>query len=406
MLLAVAAVLLVVSGAALFAQVSGDRGIAPVASTTDIAVSGIEVDIHGSSGVEVRERAWREAKRTAWNRLDGPDISDSELESLVAAIVVEDEQIGPRRYIARLGVIFDRQRAGGLLGGIGAQAGSAPMLTLPILAAGGTSTMFEVRNPWQRAWAEHQFGTSPIDYVRPTGISGETLLLTYGQTRRRSRAWWGVVLDEFSAADILVPIARLEYQWPGGPVEGRFTARHGPDNRFLGEFSMRADSVEELPDMLERAVARFDEMFIQALGEGTLRPDPTLTLDKIEVSPEIRALVDEAIRAEEAEQALAAGETFDQAFSDIPPVAQPVQAPVATAITVQAVTPDPRSFDAALTGIRSLPGVRGIAVSSTAIGGTSVLQVNYAGNMAQLASDLRNTGWQVTEGNNALAIAR
>jgi hypothetical protein len=369
-------------------------------------VSGIEVDLRGNSGVEAREKAWREAKRTAWNRLGGPDISDSELETLVAAIIVEEEQIGPRRYIARLGVIFDRQRAGGLLGGVGAQAQSAPILTLPVLVAGGASTMFEVRNPWQRAWAEHQFGTSPIDYVRPAGVSGESLLLTYGQTRRRSRGWWAVVLDEFRAADILVPIARLEYQWPGGPVEGHFTARHGPDNRFLDEFSMQADSVEELPDMLERAVARFDEMFMQALGDGTLRPDPTLTLDKIEVSPELRALLEEAIRAEEAELALATGETFDEVFADIPPEAQPVQAPVATAITVQAVTPDPRSFDAALTGLRSLPGVRGLAVSSTAIGGTSVLRVDYVGDIGQLASDLRNTGWQVTEGNNALAIAR
>ena len=50
-------------------------------------------------------------------------------------------------------------------------------------------TMFEVRNPWQRAWAEHQFGSSAIDYVRPAGSGGESLLLTYGQTGRRSRAW-------------------------------------------------------------------------------------------------------------------------------------------------------------------------------------------------------------------------
>ncbi len=405
-LLAVAAVLLVVAGGALFAQVGGERGIAPVAITTDIEVPGIEVDVHANSGVEAREQAWREAQRIAWTRLDGPAIADSVLDSLVAAIVVEEERIGPRRYIARLGVIFDRKRAGGLLGGEGTQARSSPILILPTLVSGGTSTMFEVRNPWQRAWAEHQFGTSPIDYVRPAGVGGESLLLTYGQTRRRSRAWWGVILDEFGAADILVPVARLEYLWPGGPVEGHFTARHGPDNRFFGEFSMRADSIDKLPEMLDRAVARFDEMFTQALAQGTLRPDPTLTLDKIEVSPEIRALLEEALRAEDAERAIAAGETFDQAFSDIPPATQPVQAPVATAITVQAATPDPRSFDAALTGIRSLPGVRGLAVSSTAIGGTSVIRVDYVGDIAQLASDLRSTGWQVTEGNNALAMTR
>lgn len=86
--------------------------------------------------------------------------------------------------------------------------------------------------------------------------------------------------------------------------------------------------------------------------------------------------------------------------------AQPVQAPVLTAITVQASTPDPRSFDGALTGLRSLSGVRGLAVTSTAIGGTSVIRVDYSGSISELAAALRASGWQVTEGANALAIAR
>ena len=41
------------------AQVAGDRGIAPVASSADIAVSGIKVDTRGASASEAREKAWR-----------------------------------------------------------------------------------------------------------------------------------------------------------------------------------------------------------------------------------------------------------------------------------------------------------------------------------------------------------
>src|SRR5690606_21255309 len=96
-------------------------------------------------------------------------ISDSQLNSLVSAVVIESEQLGPRRYIATLGVIFDRARAGAILGAGNSRARSAPMLTLPVLISGGTQTMFEVRNPWQRAWAERQMGASAIDYVRPSG---------------------------------------------------------------------------------------------------------------------------------------------------------------------------------------------------------------------------------------------
>lgn len=402
--LPVVLVLLLVAGGALLAQVAGDRGIAPVASSTDIEVRGITVNVTGDNPQDAREKGWMEAMRLAWERLDGPAVSDSQLNGMVSAIVVEREQLGPRRYIATLGVIFDRQRSGALLGGEGAQARSAPMLALPVMITGGSATMFEYRNPWQRAWAEYQFGTSTIDYVRPSGAGGESLLLTYGQTGRRSRAWWGVVLDQFGAADVLVPIARLEYSWPGGPVEGHFTARYGPDNRFLDQFTMRADSAAELPDMLSRAVTRFDEIFRRGLAEGKLRPDPTLSLDSVEMSPEIRALLEAGLLAEAGLQAGTEGGANGTEAG--PSGAQPVQAATSSSITVQVATPDPRSFDAALSGIRGAAGVRGLAVSSTAIGGTSVVQVNYAGDLAGLAAALRAAGWQVTVGNNALAISR
>ncbi len=403
------AVLAILAAASLFAQVSGDRGIAPVASSTDIEVSGIEVDVHGDNAEDARANGWREAQRIAWERLDGPDIPDSRLESLVAAIVVEEENIGPRRYIAKLGVIFDRQRAGALLGASGARARSAPMLTLPVLISGGTETMFEVRNPWQRAWAEYQFGSSNIDYVRPAGSGGESLLLTYGQTGRRSRAWWNNILDQFGAADVLVPIANLRWEWPGGPVEGRFTARYGPDNRYLDEFTMRANSAEELPAMLERAVTRFDEIFAAALANGTLRPDPTLTLDNIEISDEVRALLESARAAERAEQAAAAGESDSgsQATQTGPEQPQPVETATAAAIyPVQVATPDAASFDGAISALRAVPGVSRVAVTSTAIGGASVISVTYSGDLSALAAALRQRGWAVNEGQGALGISR
>lgn len=403
------AVLAVLAAVALMAQVSGDRGIAPVASSSDINVGGIEVDVHGDSAEEARVNGWREAQRIAWERLDGPEIPDSRLESLVAAIVVEEENIGPRRYIARLGVIFDRQRAGALLGASGERARSAPMLTLPVMISGGTQTMFEVRNPWQRAWAEYQFGSSTIDYVRPSGSGGESLLLTYGQTGRRSRVWWNNILDQFGAADVLVPIANLRWEWPGGPVEGRFTARYGPDNRYLDEFSMRADSADELPAMLERAVARFNEIYAEALADGTLQVDPTLTLDNIEISPEVRALLEQARAAERAEQAAQAGEggADVEVTTGGPSEPQPVETAVpAATYGVQVATPAAADFDGAISALRAVPGVTRVTVRSTAIGGASVFDVTYAGDLSALAAALRQRGWAVNEGQGALGISR
>jgi hypothetical protein len=402
----VLAVLGLVAGGTLLAQVGGERGIIPVASSTDIEVRGIEVNVTGDNSDDARRKGYEEAERKAWERIGGPAIGDSQLQGMVGAILIEREQIGPRRYVARLGVIFDRQRVGGALGAAGGAARSAPMLTLPVLLSGGTGTMFETRTAWQRVWAESQFGASTIDYVRPQGAGGESLLLTYGQTGRRSRAWWNTILDQFGAADVLVPIARLEYTYPGGPVNGHFTARYGPDNRWLGEFDLRADGPRQVPAMLEQAVTRLDAIFRRALAQGVLRPDPSLALENFELTPELRALLEESRAAEAAERALAAGEVPTLVAETVLEGAPlPTQAAITT-VVVQAATPDPRSFDATLGALRGVGGVRGVAVTSTAIGGTSVMQVTYAGDISNLAAALRAAGWRVTEGGNALAIAR
>ncbi|MXO58310.1 heavy-metal-associated domain-containing protein [Altererythrobacter salegens] len=392
--------------AALWAQVEGDRGIAPVASSSDITVSGIEVNVTGNNPEDARQKGWLEAQRKAWAKLGGPAIADGQLESMVSAIVIDSETLGPRRYVAKLGVIFDRKRAGGLLGASdGERAHSAPMLTLPVLIGGGTATMYEVRNPWQQAWADFQAGTSAIDYVRPSGANGESLLLTYGQVNRRSRAWWNNILDEFSAADIIVPVARLDRQWPGGPVRGTFTARYGPDDLYLGSFTMTAPNEQAVPAMLNDAVARFDAMFSAALADGKLRPDPTLSSQSVQVSPEIQALLESA-RA--AERAAANPEDVPVVgpVQPLPSTPAPNQPQVINSYTVQFATPDAASYDQALTLVRSAPGVRGAAISSTAIGGVSVMRVSYAGDISDLATALRSRGFQVQPLGNALSIRR
>jgi hypothetical protein len=395
----------------LIAQVSGDRGIAPIASSSDYEARGIEVDVTAETGAAAREEAWVNAQREAWDMIGGPAISDSQLGSLVSAIVIERERIGPKRYVATLGVTFDRQRAARFLGGETQERSSAPMLLMPVTATGGAYTVFETRNSWQRAWAEFNPGASRIDYVRPSGAGGDSLLLTYGQAGRRSRAWWRSTLDQYGAADALIALARLDYQFPGGPVEGTFTARYGPDARVLGSFTMSAETSEALPTMLNRAVERMDGIYQMALEEGQLQPDPTLRLGGsgrvdpaiqrlIEIGRAIRARDAAAVRAREAQAAAAAAAAGTAA--EITP-----QAPaVIESFTVQFATPDAGAFDATLSGVRGAAGVRGLAVTSTAIGGTSVMTVSYAGDRAALSASLRARGFEVLEGAGSLSISR
>jgi len=399
--LAAGIVVVAVGPSRLLAQIEGDRGIAPVASTGDIEIDGIEVNTTGKTADEARHNGWREAAKQAWAKTGGPQLSDGQIEAMVSAVIVEREQIGPRRYIARLGVVFDRTRAGQYVGdGAAVTTRSQPLLTIPVLYSGGTAQVYEVRGPWQKAWAEFRAGASAIDYVRPNGGGGDSLLLTAGQVTRRSRSWWRNVLDQFGASDVIIPVARLERQWPGGPVKGSFTARYGPDNQVLASFELTARDSSQLPQMLAQAVQRMDRIYTDALAAGTLRINPTLNSDGTSVSPAVAAILAAADRAGAA-QGPAAGEGW--AATQLETTAT-TEAPVT--YTVQFASPDARAVDGALGAVRGVPRVKGAATTSLAMGGTSVMRVTFAGSLEELAAALRARGYSVVTGNGALSIRR
>src|SRR3546814_19461544 len=107
-----------------------------------------------------------------------------------------------------------------------------------------------------------------MDYVRSAGTGAGTLLINTGQTGRRGRVWWRVILDQYGAADVLIPTARIEYSYPGGPITGHFAARFGPDDELLGTFTMTGPSTRALPDMMEKAVARMDRIYTEDRKSG------------------------------------------------------------------------------------------------------------------------------------------
>ncbi|MGB7407847.1 MAG: heavy-metal-associated domain-containing protein [Pontixanthobacter sp.] len=400
---------LVLAGRSLIAQVEGDRGIAAVVSSSDIEVGDIEVDVRGKDAKDAREAGWREAQRKAWEKLDGPSLSDSQLDGIVSSIVIEKERIGPRRYIATLGVIFDRARANQYLGGSGRRAQSAPMMLLPVTITGGATQIYESRSPWQRAWAEYQAGASRIAYVRPSGAGSDSLLLTYGQTGRRSRLWWRNILDEFQAADVLIAAARLDYRYPGGPVDAQFTARHGPDNAYLGRFTMTAENAADLPRMMRQAVKRFDKIFTRALEDGKLKPNPSLDFQSGGIDPALQRLIDIGRAAEAQDRADRAARDRSRERAESDAADEPAETPtpvVTNSFVVQFPSADAAAIDLTLAAVRGTPGVRGAATTSLAIGGTSVMNVTYAGSLAELAAALRGRGFTVNQGSNALAISR
>ncbi len=371
---------------ALFAQLeSGERGILPIDSSGTLEIGGIHVDVGGKDAASARYAGWRVAQRQGFRALwakthnrpisEAPTLPDSTLDGLVSSIIVEREQIGPTRYIADLGILFDRAKAGEMLGVGGERRQSAPMLLIPITVTGGTATSVELRNAWQRAWAQFRTSQSTIDYVRVSGMGVDPLLVNAAQIERPGRGWWRNIVDLYGAADILVAQVQLQRLYPGGPARARFIARHGPDHEIVGGFSLTAANSEAIPAMMNEGVRRMDELFMAAHAAGRLERDPTLDI------PEPPPLPEEVVEAP-------------------PPVQQ-----AGFAYQVQIAANNVNTYNFAMAHLRTLPGIEQVTPQSINPAGTSYILVSYRGSGAQLAAALIARGWSADYGGTVVRMS-
>lgn len=375
-------------GGALVAQMeSAERGILPIDSSGTLEITGIKVDVGGKDAESARFAGWRIAQREGFKALwakmnnrpasQAPNLADSTLDGLVSSIVVEQEKIGPNRYIATLGVLFDRARAGELLGVAGEVRRSAPMLLIPVMSSGGTVTSVELRNAWQRAWAQFRTSQSPIDYVRVSGQGVDPLLVNAAQTRRPGRGWWRNVLDLYGAANVLVAEVRVDRLYPGGPTKAHFVGRFGPDGEVLGSFDVVARNSDDLPRMMSLGVERMDQLFIRAHTAGIVRGDPDLIIQPPPPPVEEEVEVAETVAV-------------------VPPTV--VQVLVIEGGNANAVAQS-------VAQIRSLGGVIWVTQAELPNGNAN-LSVNFRGDVNALGAALSSRGWAVTNRGGVLYVTR
>jgi hypothetical protein len=363
--------------AAVYAQLeTGDRGILPIDSSGTLEITGIHVDVGGTDAQSARYAGWRIAQRQGFRALwakmhnapinQAPNLPDGTLDQIVSSINVEREEIGPNRYIADLGILFDRARAAQFLGVEGGEVQrSVPMLLIPITVTAGTATSVELRNAWQRAWAQFRTSQSPIDYVRVSGLGVDPMLVNAAQVSRPGRGWWRNIIDLYGAADILVAEVQLQRLYPGGPARGRFIARHGPDGEIVGGFTLTAQNGDQIPAMMAQGVQRMDALFADALAAGRLQRDESLNLPP-------------------------------PPLPELPVVEAPVT-PVnlSNAYQVQVTGKNVNFYNFAMAHLRTLAGVDSATPQQINPGGTSYILVRYRGGIDQLASALRGRGWIV-----------
>lgn len=371
----------------LYAQLeTTDRGILPIDSSGTLEITGIHVDVGGPDAQSARFAGWRIAQRQGFKALwakmhkapinQAPNLPDGTLDQIVSSITVQREQIGPNRYIADLGVLFDRARSAEFLGVEGGQVQrSVPMLLIPVLVSGGTATTVELRNSWQRAWAQYRTSQSPIDYVRVSGLGADPMLVNAAQIVRPGRGWWRNIIDLYGAADILVAEVQLQRLYPGGPAKARFIARHGPDNQIVGGFTLTAPNSDAIPAMMAQGVQQMDQLYANALAAGALSRDPSLNQPPPPLLPEL-------------------------------PVERPLARPTSTAnaFQVQVSGPDVNVYNFAMAHLRTLPGLVSASPQQINPSGTSYVLVSYNGGIQQLAAALASRGWIVETSGTVVRI--
>ena len=384
-LLTLICVVLGLSGVVYAQMEAGDRGIPPIDSSGTLEITGIHVEVTGKDAQSARYDGWRQAQRLGfkayWAKThnrpasEAPTVPDSTLDELVSSIVVEREQIGPNRYIADLGILFDRARSAELLGVGGDVRRSVPMLLVPIIITAGTDTTVELRNPWQRAWAEFRTSQSPIDYVRVSGQGIDPLLANAAQADRPGRGWWRNIIDLYGAADILVAQVQLQRLYPGGPAMARFIGYHGPDKQPVGTFTISAPAGASTLQIMRAGAQRMDRLFADALAAGRLVRDPSLDIPEPPPPPEV-----------------------------VEEVPAPVQGRPWT-YQVQIVSPDVNIYNFAMAHIRTTSGVDQVVPVSINPGGVSYVNVTYRGDVSVLRALLASRGWTVEQNGYVLRMS-
>ena len=347
------------------------------------AVGGIAVDVTARSLDEARRIAWGRAQRAAWPMLwarltgrpaaEAPALSDGQIDAMVAGIESQGEQFSATRYIARLGVVFDRSRAADYVGGGLATLQSPPMLLLPVLVDGGAATVAQARTPWVESWRRWRGNVTPIDYVLPDGGAAGNLWLNGWQAGRSERGPWRSIMARFDTVDVLVAEARLTRRFPGGPVRGQFIARHGPDGVELGRFALSVKSENAVPALMDEGVRRIDAIYAEALRGGRLAAERDLGIDMAPI-----------VEAE-------------------PLIGDPMAD--AGALLVAVITPDAASLASAEALLRQVAG-GDVLVRQAAVGGTSRIELAMAGGEPALRATLGRRGWTLAANGTDLVLRR
>ncbi|MSP49800.1 MAG: DUF2066 domain-containing protein [Alphaproteobacteria bacterium] len=279
----VVAVLLVLAGPA--------GAQAPRAGQDDVfTVADVAVDVTDATAAQARERALLEGQRQAFQRLmqrlatdasaRPPRLDEATMASVVRSIDVSNERTSAVRYLATLTIRFNPGAVRDVLAAAGisfTETRARPMLLVPVYSAGGSTILFEDRNPWREAWARRPQRDTLVPIVVPLGDLRDIADLDARQAMAGDTAKLEALARRYGAADSAVAVAVANVSLDpvtSKPIVALTVIRHSAPgdstlvDSFTGEAGDRGEALlARAVDWVERELERLwkDE---NAVGPG------------------------------------------------------------------------------------------------------------------------------------------
>ncbi len=197
-----------------------------------------------------------------------PALSDTELQTLVRGIEINDERIGGNRYTAKVTVNFNANALRSLLRNAGipfTEATAKPILVVPVLDIDGRRLMWEDANPWREAWAQraNDGALQPITVALGDAQDAQTIDATSAASVDEAKL--RALANRYQMSDIAVAAAQIKRNPSNWVMQVTVTRLGGGDATMVLSYNGQGDNYQAVMDEAARDIAgRLEDRWKQA----------------------------------------------------------------------------------------------------------------------------------------------
>ncbi len=198
-----------------------------------------------------------------------PTLSDTELQTLVRGIEINDERIGGNRYTAKITVNFNANAVRNLLRNAGipfTEATAKPLLVVPVLDIDGRRLMWEDSNPWREAWAlrANDGALQPISV--PLGDTQDAQTIDATAAASVDEAKLRALASRYQLSDVAVAAASIKRNPSNWVMQVNVTRLGGgSDATMVLSYTGQGDNYQAVMDEAARDIAgRMEDRWKQA----------------------------------------------------------------------------------------------------------------------------------------------